>query len=700
MVILWALPLQAQLMVKKGTTDVSAYFFLVDSTAGTPETGLTITGLDLQYVRYRVAPSTKADATALAATDSAHGDNQCIEIDATDQPGLYRCDFPDAAFATGVPSVVLTVVATGVHPAHLEYQLVDFDPQDVVRLGLTALPNAAADAAGGLPISDAGGLDLDARLDAAITSRLAPTVAGRTLDVTTAGEAGIDLDNTVGGLAKGTEITGFTDLSAAQVNTEMDTALVDARLDELLVADSDIDGAAPPTVGSVFHEALTKTAGSFTYDQTTDSPEAIRDNMGTPQTGDSFARLGAPAGASLSVDVAAIEGQTDDIGIAGAGLTAIDLPDQTMSITGNLSGSVGSVTAAVTVGAVNAAGLADFFDTNSGTTYGAAVAGSVVKEIADNAGGSALTEAGISDAVWDEILSGHLGAGSTGEALNAAGAAGDPWVTALPGAYGAGSAGFIIGTNLNATVTSRLAPTTAGRTLDVTTTGEAGIDLDNTAGTLAKTTDITGFNDLSAAQVNAEADQALADYDAATGTELAAVSTTIGVAGAGLTEAGGTGDHLTAITWNAAWDAQVESEVTDALNAYDPPTVAELVAEVDAVQVDIAVVEGQTDDIGVGGVGLTAIPSSDVVKNQALSNFVFLMVDATDHVTPETGLTVTGQLSCDAGAFAGVAGTIAEIGSGFYQFDAAAADTNCNLATWKFSASGADTYSVQFKTRQ
>lgn len=33
---------------------------------------------------------------------------------------------------------------------------------DSVRAGLTALPNAAADAAGGLPISDVGGLDLDA----------------------------------------------------------------------------------------------------------------------------------------------------------------------------------------------------------------------------------------------------------------------------------------------------------------------------------------------------------------------------------------------------------------------------------------------------------------------------------------------------------------------------------------------------------
>lgn len=43
----------------------------------------------------------------------------------------------------------------------------------------------------------------------------------------------------------------------------------------------------------------------------------------TPQTGDSFARLGAPAGVSVSADIAAIEAQTDDIGVAGAGLTAL-----------------------------------------------------------------------------------------------------------------------------------------------------------------------------------------------------------------------------------------------------------------------------------------------------------------------------------------------------------------------------------------
>ena len=41
---------------------------------------------------------------------------------------------------------------------------------------------------------------------------------------------------------------------------------------------------------------------------------------------------------------------------------------------------------------------------------------------------------------------------------------------------------------------------------------------------------------------------------------------------------GAAGAGLTAIPWNAAWDAEVQSEATDALNAYDPPTNAEMEA--------------------------------------------------------------------------------------------------------------------------
>ena len=42
--------------------------------------------------------------------------------------------------------------------------MVPIDFSDVVRMGMTALPDAVADGAGGLPISDSGGLDLDSKL--------------------------------------------------------------------------------------------------------------------------------------------------------------------------------------------------------------------------------------------------------------------------------------------------------------------------------------------------------------------------------------------------------------------------------------------------------------------------------------------------------------------------------------------------------
>jgi hypothetical protein len=64
-----------------------------------------------------------------------------------------------------------------------------------------------------------------------------------------------------------------------------------------------------------------------------------------------------------------------------------------------------------------------------------------------------------------------------------------------------------------------------------------------------------------------------------------------------LTEAGGTGDHLTDVPWNSAWDAEVQSEVTDALDAYDPPTDTEMDGRFDTVDSDVAAVKTVADNI-------------------------------------------------------------------------------------------------------
>lgn len=146
---------------KAGTTDVSVVIRIIDSTDGTPETGVVwnTAGIDLEY-RREGATSTNITEATLAGLDSAHADGGFLHIG----NGYYRLDLPDAACAAGVAGVLVHGTVTGMVVIGCYVQLVTFDPFDTVRLGLTALPNAAANAAGGLPISAGGALALDTKL--------------------------------------------------------------------------------------------------------------------------------------------------------------------------------------------------------------------------------------------------------------------------------------------------------------------------------------------------------------------------------------------------------------------------------------------------------------------------------------------------------------------------------------------------------
>jgi len=159
-------------IVTAGKTNVSVYYYIVqdasNTSPGEPVTGLLFsdieTGGSASYARQGAA---RVDLTliTLASASAAHADGGFILVDDTNMPGVYRCDYADATFATGVDEVVLSiVVASGKNAvaAPIKVQILDVDLRDSVRGGMTALPNAAADAAGGLPISDAGGLNLDA----------------------------------------------------------------------------------------------------------------------------------------------------------------------------------------------------------------------------------------------------------------------------------------------------------------------------------------------------------------------------------------------------------------------------------------------------------------------------------------------------------------------------------------------------------
>lgn len=126
----------------------------------------------------------------------------------------------------------------------------------------------------------------------------------------------------------------------------------------------------------------------------------------TPQTGDSFARIGetgsgltslAPASTALSTAVwtSTIAGRIDAAISTRSTFAGGAVASVTGNVGGNVAGSVGSVTAAVTVGT-----------NNDKSGYSLATA--------------PPTAAAIADAVWDELRTGHTTDGTFGFYLDAA----------------------------------------------------------------------------------------------------------------------------------------------------------------------------------------------------------------------------------------------------------------------------------------
>lgn len=229
-----------KLSVTKGATSVLVRIFIRDSssTTGAGLTGLVFNTASLVCYRMRDDDG-NAGATSIAlatATLGTWATGGFKEKDATNAPGWYEFGVPNAALATGSRSVSIHFKgATNMAPCPIEIELTGWDNADAVHGGMTALPNAAANAAGGLPVSIAGGLDLD--------------------------EMNADVE------AIQTSTVGLTFTVANQV----DVNVVDWK------------GAAAPAM-----------------------------------TGDAFARLGAPAGASVSADVAAVKASVGSPMQAGA----------------------------------------------------------------------------------------------------------------------------------------------------------------------------------------------------------------------------------------------------------------------------------------------------------------------------------------------------------------------------------------------
>lgn len=220
--------------------------------------------------------------------------------------------------------------------------------------------------------------------------------------------------------------------------------------------------------------------------------------------------------------------------------------------------------------------------------------------------------ADIADAVWDEAIADHT-AGTTfggknqrvvpSETLNDYKADVSGLATSAALAIVDGKVDSILedtnelqtnqGNWLTATGFSTHSAEDVWRVATRSLTDKAGFTISGTKTTL------DDLNDISSGDVSTACGTALDTYDPPTATEMASAFTEI--KGATWSSATDTLEHirdkqsdietdtqdlqtqigtggagLTNIPWNSAWDAEVQSECTDALNAYDPPTATEM----------------------------------------------------------------------------------------------------------------------------
>jgi len=157
-----------------------------------------------------------------------------------------------------------------------------------------------------------------------------------------------------------------------------------------------------------------------------------------PQTGDSFARLGAPAGASVSADVAAIKAETASI---QTDTNDIQTRIPAALVGGRMDSSVGAMSAAavqaiwdaLTSALTTVGSIGKLLVDNINATISSRLAAASYTAPLDAAGTRAAvglaaadldaqldalpTAAENADAVWDEARAGHVAAGSFGEGV-------------------------------------------------------------------------------------------------------------------------------------------------------------------------------------------------------------------------------------------------------------------------------------------
>ena len=158
---------------------------------------------------------------------------------------------------------------------------------------------------------------------------------------------------------------------------------------------------------------------------------------------------------------------------------------------------------------------------------------------------------------------------------------------------------------------------------------------------------------------------------------------------------------LVGLALTAQEKADVNAEADTALADYDPPTRTEATTDKDAILTRLGTAAGASVSADIAAVKADTVlvladgPAAPP-KNAAFVYEVKMCLAGTN--TPAPGLSVTMTRSLDGAAFAAATGTVTEVSNGHYKVAASAADMNGDFVMHRFAAATADDVSVGMKT--
>jgi len=187
-----------------------------------------------------------------------------------------------------------------------------------------------------------------------------------------------DLRQIVGAAVSGPATAGILDVNIKNVNNVVATNNLAADLRQIVGAA--VSGPATAGVLDVNIKNVNNAVHNANVGQYGAAVISLANNSITALAFNANAITGAKV--ASDVDIRNVTGN-----VAG---TVGSVTGNVGAVTGNVGGNLGGNVAG-TIAGLTANALKQFFNTNSATNYAASVDGSVVKEIADNAGGASLT---------------------------------------------------------------------------------------------------------------------------------------------------------------------------------------------------------------------------------------------------------------------------------------------------------------------